>query len=115
MNEIQKLSERLPAMNEIQKLTERLPGLVDKKMRIWIQDQAEDAEPQAAPMVERPLAKWEISEEGEHVRLYFNPCHFLAIPIASGSVTLKSEAEEVLLTAEDGRGKLLYKVLFSEQ
>jgi len=93
-------------------LTKLLEKLVDYKMRIWIQDQAEDAEPQQAPMVERHLAKWELCEEGEHIRLFFNQCQFLAIPITAGHITLEEKPQEILLTTEDRKGKLLYTLSF---
>lgn len=93
-------------------LTKYLDKLVDYKMRIWIQDQAEDAEPQPSPMVERHLAKWELTEEGEHARLYFNHCQFLAIPVAAGEMTIEEKVDELFWTSEDRRGKLLYAISF---
>lgn len=96
-----------------EQLTNRLQKLVDYKMRIWIKDQAEDAEPQQAPVVERHLAKWEMCEEGEHVRLYFNHCQFLAIPIAAGEVSVSEKNDEICLISEDRKGKLRYTISFT--
>ncbi|MGO0063014.1 hypothetical protein ACTID9_23835 [Brevibacillus fluminis] len=62
-------------------LYQKLPSLVGQKMGILIRDLAENAEPHAAPPMERKLAKWEITEDEEHLRLYFNLCQFVAIPI----------------------------------
>lgn len=94
--------------------TRELSQLVDCKMRIWIKDLAEDAEPEPAPMIECHLARWEMTEEGEHVRLYFNPCQFLALPIRGGEIGFTYKKDEVVLESIDSKGKLLYRIAFAK-
>lgn len=94
-------------------LSEKLPQLLDCSMQIQIKDLAEDAEAQSAPVIQRHLAKWEITPEEEHVRLYFNPCQFVAVPIDKGPLTLTEERGRILLKLADPRGNLLYLVSFS--
>ncbi|RNB53485.1 hypothetical protein EDM57_19510 [Brevibacillus gelatini] len=93
-------------------LAEQLSQLTDWTMRICIKDLAEDALPESAPVIEKPLAKWEFTEEGEHVRLYFNHCQFVAVPIWENEVGFTNHQGEIVLTAHDRRGKLLYRIAF---
>lgn len=69
-----------PSKRTIAELHQELPALVDKKMGILIQDLADNAEPHSPALLERQLAKWEITEDEEHLRLYFNPCQFVGFP-----------------------------------
>ncbi|MDF2682381.1 MAG: hypothetical protein K0R47_3571 [Brevibacillus sp.] len=95
-------------------LTQQLSRLVDSKMRIWIKDLDENAETESAPMIERNLARWEMTEEGEHMRLYFNPCQFLAVPIGFEGIAFTYKKDEVVLESNDCKGKLLYRIAFAK-
>ncbi|KZE47533.1 hypothetical protein AV540_19245 [Brevibacillus parabrevis] len=98
-------------MNKLM-LGQQLSQLTNARMRIGITDLAEEAELQPAPIIERHLAKWEFTEEGEHVRLYFNPCQFLAVPVQEEAVRFTLEKDAMVLTALDCRGKLKYTITF---
>ncbi len=89
-----------------------LSELIDSRMTIGIRDEADDAESQPAPVIERHLARWEFTPEQEHVRLYFNPCQFVAVPIAAGELAVRMEAGQTLLLAQDRAGKLMYTIAF---
>ncbi|GEB34718.1 hypothetical protein [Brevibacillus parabrevis] len=99
-------------MNKLM-LDQQLSQLTNARMRIGITDLAEDAELQPAPIIERHLAKWEFTEEGEHVRLYFNHCQFLAVPVQE-EVGFALEKDAIVLTALDRRGKLKYTITFAK-
>lgn len=86
--------------------------MVDKKMGILIQDVADDAEPHSPALLERQLAKWEITEDEEHLRLYFNPCQFVAIPIQNGPVVFSQEDDCIRMVVRDNRGQLAYHISF---
>ena len=93
-------------------LHQALPAWVDKKMGILIRDLADDAESHTRPIMERHLAKWEVTEDKEHLRLYFNPCQFVAIPLLNGPVIFSEEDYGVLMVARDNQGQLEYRVSF---
>ncbi|GED59885.1 hypothetical protein ABER61_22800 [Brevibacillus formosus] len=101
-----------PSKRTIAELHQELPALVDKKMGILIQDLADDAEPHSPALLERQLAKWEITEDEEYLRLYFNPCQFVAIPIQNGPIVFSQEDDCIRMVARDNRGQLAYHISF---
>ncbi|MCR8962692.1 hypothetical protein O0550_05600 [Brevibacillus halotolerans] len=72
-----------------------LPDFVACAMEIQIIDVAEDAEKEVAPPIHRHLAKWELIENDTMVRLYFNSCQFIAIPVVGVGISLKQLAAQV--------------------
>ncbi|MET3292482.1 UNVERIFIED_CONTAM: hypothetical protein ABID98_005179 [Brevibacillus sp. OAP136] len=96
-------------------LYQELPSLVGKKMDVLIRDLAENAEPHVASPMERMLEKWEITEDEGHLRLYFNLCQFVAIPILNGPVIFTQENKGTFMVTKDNRGQLEYRVSFCNE
>ncbi|RNB92840.1 hypothetical protein EDM56_00105 [Brevibacillus fluminis] len=80
-----------------------------------IRDLAVNAEPHAASPMERKLEKWEITEDKEHLRLYFNLYQFVAIPILNGPVIFTQENKGTLMVTQDNQGQLEYRVSFCNE
>lgn len=116
-----------------------LPGFVNCPMEIQIIDVAEDAEKEVAPPIHRHLAKWELIENDTMVRLYFNPCQFIAIPVVKDGVSLnqvevqvkqgkqakpecnqyqendqRNYEQHTVLQMNDSERKLIYQIVFSK-
>ncbi|RAP31026.1 hypothetical protein C2W64_00198 [Brevibacillus laterosporus] len=119
-------------------LQEILPDFVNCAMEIQIIDVAEDAEKEVAPPIHRHLAKWELIENDTMVRLYFNSCQFIAIPVVEDGVSLnqlegqvkqsnqtklecnqyqendqRDYEQHTMLQMNDSERKLIYQIVFS--